>query len=175
MSDIDFSRLQPLRVATGTHRAGSGYGCAMNVVSYITGDVAITDYPACASADLARMVQLVNDHLGIKRGSKTGLPFSQVVLTPEDALTAIRLGCMTIGTAGVDFYVVYAIGNEVAAEFGFTVHKSAPQHHIQRLRKAGYPPETIVRYAERVLTKVREAAGLDAAEEVTNLPEGVLL
>jgi hypothetical protein len=147
----------------------------MNVVSYITGDVAITDYPACADAHLSRMVQLVNDTLGVRRGTREGLAGSRVVLTPEDALTAIRLGCMTIGTAGVDFYVVYAIGNEVAAEFGFTVHKSAPQHHVQRLRRAGYPPETIIGYVERVLTKVREAAGLDAAEEVTTLPEGVLL
>jgi hypothetical protein len=175
MSDIDFSRLQPLRVATGTHRAGSGYGCAMNVVSYITGEVEITDYPACANADLAGMVQKVNDHLGHARGTiNASHPFLGRTLSPEDALTAIRLGCMTIGTANVGFATVYAIGNEVADEMGFADYQARPPYHVHRIRSLDYEPEEIVRYAECVLTRVREVAGLDAAEEVT-LPEGVLL
>jgi hypothetical protein len=51
----------PLRLATGSHRAGSGKGCAMNVVSWENGDTTITDYPACADRMLAAVVQRVND------------------------------------------------------------------------------------------------------------------
>jgi hypothetical protein len=53
----------PLRLATGSHRAGSGKGCAMNVVSWENGDTTITDYPACADRMLAAVVQRVNDLL----------------------------------------------------------------------------------------------------------------
>ena len=31
---------EPLRLATGSHAAGSGQGCAMNVISWENGDTA---------------------------------------------------------------------------------------------------------------------------------------
>ena len=37
---------EPLRLAVGSHTAGSGKGCAMNVVSLPNGDSTITDHPA---------------------------------------------------------------------------------------------------------------------------------
>ena len=58
----------PLRLAVGSHQAGSGKGCAMNVVSWESGDTTITDMPACADRLLARIVQQVNDLL---RDAKT--------------------------------------------------------------------------------------------------------
>lgn len=62
---IDWDRIiQPLRVARGSHQPGSGKGCAMNVVSYITGEATITDLPACSDGDLAVLVHNINDHLG---------------------------------------------------------------------------------------------------------------
>lgn len=51
----------PLRLAVGSHQAGSGKGCAMNLVSWENGDTTITDMPACVDPLLARIVQRVND------------------------------------------------------------------------------------------------------------------
>lgn len=52
----------PLRLAIGSHWAGSGKGCAMNVISWENGDRKISDYPRCADRLLARLVQTINDH-----------------------------------------------------------------------------------------------------------------
>jgi hypothetical protein len=51
----------PLRLAIGSHKAGTGQGCAMNVISWENGDSTITDMPNCADRMLARIVQRVND------------------------------------------------------------------------------------------------------------------
>jgi hypothetical protein len=59
----------PLRLAVGSHEAGSGKGCAMNVVSWESGDTMITDLPACADPMLARIVQRVNDTICRHRDS----------------------------------------------------------------------------------------------------------
>lgn len=100
MSEIDWGRLQPLRVAVGSHEEGTGYGCAMNVVSYITGESVITDYPRCADHTLARIVQAVNDDMPSvqKQHSGNHRPTPPVLLSPEDALEVIELGMLTIGT-----------------------------------------------------------------------------
>ena len=95
---FDFDRLQPLRVATGSHRRGSGRGCAMNVVSYITGETMITDLPACSDVDLARLVQGINDKLGELHGTPVWDSRGDKYLTSEDAQTVIELGVLTIGT-----------------------------------------------------------------------------
>ena len=47
---------QPLRLATGSHKRGSGKGCAMNVISWENGDTQITDFPSCSDPMLARIV-----------------------------------------------------------------------------------------------------------------------
>jgi hypothetical protein len=57
MNDIT----QPLRLAIGSHKAGTGKGCAMNVISWENGDKRITDFPECADEFLAGRVQLLND------------------------------------------------------------------------------------------------------------------
>jgi hypothetical protein len=59
MPDFDFP--QPLRLAVGSHRQGSGRGCAMNVISWENGDARITDHPDCADPALTKIVQKVND------------------------------------------------------------------------------------------------------------------
>lgn len=46
----------PLRLAIGSHQAGSGKGCAMNVISFENGDSEITDLPDCSDRMLARLV-----------------------------------------------------------------------------------------------------------------------
>lgn len=57
MNDIT----QPLRLAVGTQAAGSGYGCAMNVLSWANGDTTITDMPDCTDPGLAELVYSLND------------------------------------------------------------------------------------------------------------------
>jgi len=94
---IDWNRVQPLRVSQGPHREGSGKGCAMNIVSYVTGEKKITDFPKCSARPLARIVQIANDRLG------SGILGS--LLSPENALTAIELGMSTVGTADASDHV----------------------------------------------------------------------
>ncbi len=52
---------EPLRLAVGSHSAGSGVGCAMNVISWENGDTHITDFPDCVMQPLAYFVQWLND------------------------------------------------------------------------------------------------------------------
>ena len=49
------------RLAAGSHQRGSGKACAMNYVSYINGDVRITDEPHNVNRELARHARHVND------------------------------------------------------------------------------------------------------------------
>jgi len=89
---MDLDRItNPLRVARGSHRPGSGKGCAMNVISYINGDEQITDFPATSARPLASFIQLCNDLLAGADG----------YLSPEDSLLVLDLGWLTVGTADV--------------------------------------------------------------------------
>ncbi|MDT5220609.1 MAG: hypothetical protein QOF15_2714, partial [Mycobacterium sp.] len=87
---MDLERItHPLRLASGSHRAGSAKGCAMNVISYINGDEQITDFPATSARPLAAFVQLCNDQLAGSDG----------YLAPDDAIVALDLSWLTVGTA----------------------------------------------------------------------------
>jgi hypothetical protein len=81
----------PLRLAVGSHQAGSGRGCAMNVISWENGDTQITDLPSCADPFLARVVQSVNDH------HCTHL--SDRLLCPPCSVEVLALAHRTTGTA----------------------------------------------------------------------------
>ena len=65
---------EPLRLAVGSHKAGSGRGCAMNVISWENGDTTITDLPGCADQVLARIVQRVNDTICAHRDGDLSVP-----------------------------------------------------------------------------------------------------
>lgn len=54
---------EPIRLATGSHVAGTGRGCAMNVISWEQGENPISDYPAGVHPMLAAIVHMVNDTL----------------------------------------------------------------------------------------------------------------
>jgi hypothetical protein len=69
----------------------------MNAISYIKGDEQITDFPATSARPLASFVQSCNDMLAGPDG----------YLSPEDSLTVLGLGWLTVGTAEVADTVVH--------------------------------------------------------------------
>ena len=69
----------------------------MNAISYIEGDEQITDFPATSARPLASFVQLCNDLLAGPDG----------YLSPEDSLTVLDLGWLTVGTAEVADTVIH--------------------------------------------------------------------
>jgi hypothetical protein len=96
---MDLDRItHPLRLVKGSHRPESGNGCAMNVISYISGDTEITDFPASSARPLAAFVQLCNDLLA--RPDR--------YLSPENSILALELGWQTVGTADVADSVIHA-------------------------------------------------------------------
>ncbi len=94
----------PLRLAVGSHQAGTGKGCAMNVISWENGDATITDMPACTDPFLARIVQRVNDSICTHRDGD--------LLCADCSMIVLALAHRTVGTAGhatVDTYVQIAV------------------------------------------------------------------
>lgn len=87
--------IQPLRLATGSHQAGSGRGCAMNVISWENGDTTISDYPECSDKFLARMVQIVNDSICTHTKEDD-------LLCAKCSVEALKLGHRTVGTHMAD-------------------------------------------------------------------------
>lgn len=85
------SAVKSLQLATGSHTAGSGKGCAMNMVSWENGDTTITDFPACTARPLARLVQIVNDSICTHRNDG--------FLCGECSVTVLNLAHQTVGTA----------------------------------------------------------------------------
>ena len=82
---------EPLRLAVGSHTAGSGKGCAMNVVSWENGDSTITDLPPCADPFLAKVVQRVNDTYCTHQ--------TNGLLCPDCSVEVLALAHRTVGTA----------------------------------------------------------------------------
>jgi hypothetical protein len=96
---MDLHRMtHPLRLAKGSHRPGSGKGCAMNVISYINGDARVTDFPACSARPLSLLVQSSNDLLAGPDG----------YLSPEHSVVVLDLAWQTVGTADIPDTVVHA-------------------------------------------------------------------
>lgn len=86
---MSHSILEPLQLSAGSHKAGSGKGCAMNVISWENGDKIITDFPECSDKLLASLVQQVNDYLA---NPDTGL------LESPMSMKVLELGHATVGT-----------------------------------------------------------------------------
>jgi hypothetical protein len=96
---MDLYRItHPLRLAKGSHLPGSGKGCAMNVISYVSGDRQITDFPTTSARPLSLLVQTSNDLLAGPSG----------YLSPEHSVLALDLAWQTVGTADVPDTVVHA-------------------------------------------------------------------
>lgn len=117
----------PLRLSVGSHAAGTGRGCAMNVVSWENGDTTITDFPACSDRFLARLVQRVNDSICTHRDGD--------LLCPECSAIVLNLAHRTVGTSIEDRPAkerarVYA---EIALRFAVRAEKVRPSSEVRRL------------------------------------------
>lgn len=84
----------PLRLAVGSHKAGSGKGCAMNVISWENGDTKITDYPDCADTILANLVQKLNDSYCTHHDG----PFDERLLCAKCSIVVLDIAHRTVGT-----------------------------------------------------------------------------
>lgn len=107
----------PPRVAIGSHIDGNGYGCAMNVIAWETGEQAITDMPACANEMLAKLIHNMNDnmchettdipaHTWVDAPPFDGVAGAFVarpirVLCPSCSMAVLELAHRTVGTAGL--------------------------------------------------------------------------
>ena len=108
----------------------------MDVISYINGDVTITDFPACSAKPLAKLVQLLNDRLAGPNG----------FLSPEASVLVLDLGWLTVGTADTPAQIVWRWLSELLID---------PEHGVVRYASDADGVE-IRRVAELCL---REAAG----------------
>ena len=84
----------PLRLAVGSHKAGSGRGCAMNVISWENGDSRISDMPDCTHPFLSRVVQRLNDSICEQRDGD--------LLCADCSVIVLGLAHRTVGTADAD-------------------------------------------------------------------------
>lgn len=91
MNDIT----NPLRLAVGSHGAGSGAGCAMNVVSWENGDLTISDLPPCSDPLLAKIVQRVNDTYCTHTEAHNGVS----LICPPCSVELLELAHRTVGSA----------------------------------------------------------------------------
>ncbi len=82
----------------GTYRPDVGGGCGMNVVAVYSGEVKITDYPACAAPPLSRLVQILNDDYADQDG----------LLTPNESNVVLAIAALTVGTGSSSMSVVRA-------------------------------------------------------------------
>ncbi|GBE67153.1 hypothetical protein MFM001_36150 [Mycobacterium sp. MFM001] len=173
---MDLYRItHPLRLAKGSHQPGSGKGCAMNVISYITGDDQITDFPVCSARPLSLLVQSSNDVLAGADG----------YLSPENSVLALDLAWRTVGTADVPDAVVHAWLAELLANPTWGVLRYAKITAVKAIldiaelhraaASGNMPPVAAWDAAERAaraLTPTLDAAGLyavRAAYESTTL------
>lgn len=88
----------PLRLAVGAHLPGTGFACAMQVLSWEQGDQELSPYPANVAKPLARMVQHVNDTVCAHLTRRLGEP---ELLCASCSMKVMELGHRTVDTAGM--------------------------------------------------------------------------
>jgi hypothetical protein len=94
---MDLYRItHPLRLARGSHQPASGKGCAMNVISYFTGDEQVTDWPTRSARPLSLLVQTSNDLLAGPDG----------YLLPDDSVLAPDIAALHRAAASGDMPAV---------------------------------------------------------------------
>ena len=115
---------EPLRLAVGSHQAGSGKGCAMNVISWENGDQEITDYPKCADMVLSMYVQWANDSYCVHR-DKWSIDTSDL-LCAECSSVILELAHRTVGTAMPDGLQLHSARRAAADAYDRIVFSGDP-------------------------------------------------
>lgn len=158
---MNFVITEPLVLASGGHCEGSGYGCAMEVLSWTIGDK-FTDFPEGANAALARMVQVYNDEMGLRFGKHVAL--NGYVLRADHAMKAFEFALLTVGTNGPEVRLrLTEIWDAMRGELGardpiktqFDLYEAAQCGQAEELR--GQAEELL----EGVLRSFRKHAKLD--------------
>ncbi len=116
--------MQPLRLSIGSNTGDSAhaYGCIMNVVSWINGDMRITDIPDCVDVPLALYLQTVNDEICEDSvlevvESETLTPQYFETICPSCAMKLMDWGARAMGTVIADDSVTKAILVRVHEEY----------------------------------------------------------
>lgn len=90
------------RLAIGSHEPGSGKACIMNAISYLSGDVRVTDLPSCVFRPLAYLSQAVNDGIcPAEHRPDDGYGQPEAELCPACTHKVWVLGTRLIGSASV--------------------------------------------------------------------------
>lgn len=102
----------PFQLAVGANTGpDDGFGCLMNVVSWMNGDSEITDQPSCTDVFLGGLCIAFNDEVMTKfgvPGRKSGecflteLPIISNVATPAQAMRMTHIASLVMNTAVVD-------------------------------------------------------------------------
>lgn len=82
---------EPPRLSRGSWTAGSGRGCAMNIVSWVRGEEVISDMPKNVDPRLATLVQGVNDFLGVREEDE--------LIPVKHTIPLLNIAFDTMGTA----------------------------------------------------------------------------
>lgn len=180
---IDLERItNPLQLASGSHEAGTGRGCAMNVISWIMGEPQISDFPECSEPMLAAMVQVMNDRAASIPVFDDEGQTSHWLLDPEESVRALDLAWLTVGTAGQPLSVratwLKRIMARARERFGHDVASAESLRDAQRLLNDGKPNDAISyvadsayifvgdyleEFVEYAILEFRKIAGLDDA------------
>lgn len=177
-----------LRLSTGSHQAGTGYGCAMNIVSWENGDRLISDFPVCSDRFLARYVQIVNDTFcahAVSNNDEDRKRFRKAShrLCASCSMQVLGLAHRTVGTAIEDedkrwevYYGLLGRYYHMDASRGMMkyVWKAHAEmhipHRIRRLTMSSIPNGTYTRgqlemswmfHAHEFITNFYEVAGIE--------------
>jgi hypothetical protein len=147
----------PLRLAVGSHKAGSGRGCAMNVISWENGDSRISDMPDCTHPFLSRVVQRLNDSICEQRDG--GL------LCADCSVIVLGLAHRTVGTADADpdGRVMVRIAAEEAQRVAHLNSDPRVQAAIDAALAWADTPTAAAAYAAYAATRATHAAAYAAA------------
>ncbi len=130
----------PLHLAVGSHEAGSGKGCAMNVISWENGDEFITDWPRNVSLELATLIHIINDNICTHISS---MRIKGTELCPDCSVKALHLAHKAIGTD----------------KFSIKLTKYIPEKDLRKLqdRMINFHTNYIIRY-NGTIKRLKEGA-----------------
>jgi hypothetical protein len=130
----------PLRLAVAAHEPGSGFACAMQVLSWEQGDPNLDPYPANVARPLARMVQHVNDTACAHLTQSFGEP---ELLCASCSMRVMELAHRTVDTAGITRRSQWRWVHELLVGEHGIIHGSEDPQVRARIREAGEATRTL--------------------------------